>query len=73
MRDGGGPGSSNGGRDEKTDFLPGRKPGEAEGYQPLPQGTEGNWFGGKDEELSYGLLRRTFQWTRPSASWRAKP
>ena len=52
----------------QTSFQ-GRKPGETEGFQ----GTEGNWFGGKDEELSYGLLRRTFQWTRPSASWRAEP
>ena len=37
-------------------FFQGRKPGETEGYQPPPQGTEGNWFGGKDEELSYELL-----------------
>ena len=52
MRDGGGPGSCNSGRGEKTDFSP----AETEGSQHPPQGTEGNWFGGKDEELSYELL-----------------
>ena len=42
----------------QTSFQ-GRKPGETEGSQRPPQGTEGNWFGGRNGEWSYGLLWRS--------------